>query len=156
MVERIKRTNVAGLLLLVVMALVCWAAVQPAQPIQAQQDYGPDVTSELLYFDHALSSAGTHDLIPGVAGKKFRILSLFVRSNSTTANNIYFGEEGVSDDVYGTNSTNYETLDADGEDGKAGWHADQWHETTTAGTDFEITLSESQKVGVMGRYVEIN
>jgi len=156
MVDRIKRTNVTGIMLLVIMAMVCWVAVQPTQQSQAQQNYGPNVTSELLYFDHALSTAGTHDLIPGVAGKKFRILSLFVRSNSNTANNIYFGEEGVSADAYGTNSTDYETLDADCIDGKAGWQADQWHETTTAGTDFEITLSESQKVGIMGRYVEIN
>ena len=156
MVDRIKRTNVTGLMLLIIMAMVCWVAGQPTQPIQAQQDYGPNVTSELLYFDHALNSAGTHDLITGVDGKKFRILSVFVRSNSTTANNIYFGEEGVSDDVYGTNSTNYETLDAVGISGKAGWQADQWHETTTAGTDFEITLSAAQKIGVMGTYVEIN
>lgn len=157
MTNRVKRTNVTGLLLLVIMAMVCWVAVQPKS--QALQ-YGPNVISDLKRFDVCAKTAATHDLITGVDGKRFRIVSLFVRSLSTTANNVYFGEEGVSATVFGTNSTDVEALDALGISGKAGWVAPPndggWYETSTAGTDFEITLSADQAVSVVGTYVEIN
>jgi hypothetical protein len=157
MLNALKRTNVTGLLLLVIMAMVCWVAVQPES--QAQLQYGPNVISDLKRFDVCAKTAATHDLITGVDGKRFRIVSLFARSLSSTANNVYFGEEGVSATVFGTNSTDVEALDALGISGKAGWVAPPndggWYETETAGTDFEVTLSAAQAVAVVGTYVEI-
>jgi hypothetical protein len=157
MTDRIKRTNVNGLLLLVIMAMACWVAVQPES--QAQLQYGPNVISDLKRFDVVVKTATTHDIITGVDGKRFRIISLFVRSNSSTANNIYFAEEGNTDTAFGTNSTDVETLDQLSISGKAGWVAPPndggWYETETAGTDFEITLSAAQAVSVVGTYVEI-
>jgi hypothetical protein len=142
---------------LLTIALVAWLFVPPAEPTQAQ-GYGPSVTSDLKRFDMVVKTAGTHDLIAGVSGKKFRIVSLFVRSNSSTANNIYFSEEGVASTVFGTNSTDTETLDAIGISGKAGWSVGgvPLYETSTAGTDFEITLSGATAVSVVGTYVEVN
>lgn len=144
---------------LLTIALVAWLFVPPAEPTQAQ-GYGPSVTSDLKRFDMVVKTAATHDLIAGVSGKKFRIVSLFVRSNSSTANNIYFSEEGVASTVFGTNSTDVEALDALGIAGKSGWVAPTndggWYQTSTAGTDFEITLSGATAVSVVGTYVEVN
>jgi hypothetical protein len=121
--------------------------------------YGANVISELKRFDMVFKTAATHALITGVAAKRFRIISLFARSLSSTVNNIYFSEEDNSDTVFGTNATDVEALDQVGVSGKSGWVAPPndggWYETKTAGTDFQITLSAAQAVAAVGTYVEI-
>jgi hypothetical protein len=153
-----KRTKaIAVFASLLILFIIGWLCVPPAEQAEAQiNPYGPNVTSDIKGFDIVVKTAATHDVIAGVDGKRFRILSMFVRSNSSTANNIYFAEEGGSDTMYGTNSTDVETLDQLGINGKAGWETNVWRETTTAGADFEITLSEAQPVAVVGTYVEIH
>lgn len=154
MTDRIKHTNVTGLLLLAMMAMVCWAAVQPQG--QAQPQYGPNVTSELKCIDAVYKVAETADVIPAAAGKRFRILALFVRSNSSTANNVYFSEQDNADTMFGTNSTDVETLDQVAISGKIGWvNNGMWRETEVAGKALQITLSQAQRVSVMCLYVEI-
>ena len=144
---------------LLVLCAVGWLCVPTPERVEAQS-YGPNATTDLKRFDVVVKTTATHDVIAGVAGKKLRIVSLFVRSLSSTANNIYFGEEGVTGNVFGTNSTDAEALDAIGISGKAGWVAPTneggWYQTTTAGTDFEVTLSGDTAVSVVGTYVEVN
>jgi hypothetical protein len=155
-----KRTKaIAAFALLLILFLIGWLCVPPVSDVNAQ-GYGPNATSDLKRFDKVVKTATTHDLIEGVDGKRFRVVSLFVRSLSGTANNIYFAEEDNTDTVFGTNSTDVETLDQLGISGKAGWVAPPneggWYETEVAGKDFEVTLSQAQGVSIIGTYVEID
>lgn len=147
-----------AILLMMCVALVCvlWMNLSPAT--SEAQSSNPSEWSNVKRFDEVFKTAATHDIIAGVDNRRFRILWIFVRSKSSTANTIYFSEEGVSDTVLGTNSTDVETLDELGISGKAGWSVDYpggVYETTTEGTAFQITLSEAQDVSVVGAYVEV-
>jgi preprotein translocase subunit YajC len=154
MSDRTKQNNVIGLLLLVIMAMVCWVAVQPQS--QAQPQYGPNVTSELKCVDAVYKTVGISNVIPATAGKRFRILALFVRSNSSTANNVYFVEQDNADTMFGTNSTDVETLDQVAISGKIGWvNNSMWRDTEVAGKALQISLSQAERVSVMCLYVEI-
>lgn len=156
MLNALKRTNVTGLLLLVIMAMVCCVAVQPESQAQINP-YGPNATSDLKCIDAVYKTATTADVIPAVTGKRFRIIGLFVRSTSSTANNVYFSEEDNADTMFGTNSTDIETLDQLGISGKAGWvNNGVWRETEAAGKALQITLSAAEEVAVMCSYVECN
>ena len=137
--------------------LVAWLFIPPATDVNAQP-IGSEVISDIKAIDEVFKTAATHDVVAGTAGQRIRILSLSVRSLSSTANNIYFSEEGVADTVLGTNSTDVETLDQLGISGKAGWMFDggaRVYQTSTTGTDFEITLSGATAVAVVGTYVEV-
>lgn len=115
--------------------------------------------SDVKRIDTVIKTAATHTLITGVANKRLRILSLFVRSLSSIANTIYFKEEDGSATCFGTNSVDVETLDQVGISGKSGWlpppNPDGWFETTTVGKGFQAVLSVAQPVAIVGTYVEI-
>jgi len=146
------------ILAILAVVLVAWLSIPLIPRDVNAQPIGGEVISDIKAIDEVFKTAATHDVVAGTAGQRIRILSLFVRSLSSTANNIYFSEEGVADTVMGTNSTDVETLDQLGISGKAGWVFDggeRVYQTSTTGTDFEITLSEAQAVAVVGTYVEV-
>jgi hypothetical protein len=122
-------------------------------------DYGPGVVSDLKFIDGVYKTAATHTLITGVANRRFRLISLFVRSSAPTANNVYFKEEGGTATFLGTNSTDVEAFDALGIAGKSGWVMPEtkrgWKETPTNGKGFQMVLSAATAIAVIGTYVEI-
>ena len=144
-------------LALAFVCLVAWLCVPSPQPA-ASQGYGPGAGS-LKYFDEVFKTAATHDVVVGVANKRIRIIHMFVRSNSTTAVNVYFKEEDGSDTMFGTNSTDTEALDAAGISGKVGWvfgpNPGGLVETTTTGKGVQCVLDGAQEVAVCGTYVEV-
>ena len=147
----------ATLLLAVLLVAFAWLNLSPVAT-EAQSPYGPSVTSELKQIDVVVKTAATHTIVTGVTGKKIRIVNLFVRSLSTTANNIYFNEESDTDTFLGTNSTDVEPLDGVGISGKAGWvvNTGVWRTTETAGRGVQVTLSAAQPVAIVGSYVLCN
>lgn len=149
-----------ALTILAITALVAAALLNlPIQKSVAQPDWGPNVASELKRFDEVYKTASTHTIITGASGKKIRIISLFVRSLSSTAVNVYFKEQDGSSTMFGTNATDTEALDAISISGKAGWMANVneggWAETSTAGKGVQMVLDGAQPVSVVGTYVEI-
>lgn len=118
-------------------------------------DYGPGVVSDLKFVDVNAKTAATHTLIAGLANHRIRIISMFARSLSSTANNVYFKEEDGTATFLGTNSTDVEAFDASGISGKAGWVVPpgQWKETTTPGKGVQAVLSGATSMAFVGSYV---
>lgn len=102
---------------------------------------------------------GTDALIGAVAGKKFRILALFLKATSATANNVYLATT-TDTDVLG-NSANPIPLavDADG-DNDSGFvlpfNEGGWTETSTANEALNLHTSAAQDIVWAITYIEVD
>jgi len=112
-------------------------------------------------FDKIVATAATHDIVDAVASKKIRIRSICVRVLSTTSVGVYFKTaDDATSVLLGTDSSNKQTLDADGVDGPPGFilqqNPDGWAETSTANKAFQLVLDGAVAVAVTGTYIEVD
>lgn len=105
-----------------------------------------------------LAASGTVAMVGAVAGKKIRVLALFLKATSATVTNIYVANG--DNDILG-DSTNPIPLavDADG-DNDSGfvlpWNPGGWCETDTVNEALNVVLSAAQDVIYALTYIEVD
>ncbi|MFA5379331.1 MAG: hypothetical protein WC455_26480 [Dehalococcoidia bacterium] len=160
MIDRIKRTNVTGLLLLVIMAMACWAAVQPGIIAEDQSSYTlfGQTPREIKHFNVTTTTTGDNEVIAGVTDKTFLILACSVFSTDESTAKVAFYMHSGAQAVAGS-ATGKFPIDKTGISGYAGWvmgaNTYGWLSTTTTGEALTINLDGDQTVNVIGTYIEL-
>lgn len=101
---------------------------------------------------------GTDALIGAVSGKKFRILALFLKATSATANNVYLATTTDTDVLGNSGNPIPLAVDADG-DNDSGfvlpWNPGGWTETSTANEALNLHTSAAQDIVYAITYIEV-
>jgi len=101
---------------------------------------------------------GTDALVAAVSGKKIRILALFLKATSATANNIYLGTTTDTDVLGNSGNPIPLAVDADG-DNDSGfvlpWNPGGWTETSTANEALNLYSSAAQDIVYALTYIEV-
>lgn len=101
---------------------------------------------------------GTDTMIAAVVGKKFRILALFLKATSATANNVYLSTTTDTDVLGNSGNPIPLAVDADG-DNDSGfvlpWNPGGWTETSTANEALILNTSAAQDIVYAVTYIEV-
>lgn len=103
--------------------------------------------------------ADTGNMLAGVAGKKFRILALFLKATSATVTNVWLGTATDTDVLGNTGNPIPLAVDADG-DNDSGFvlpfNLGGWTETSTVNEALVLTMSAAQDVIYAMTYIEVS
>lgn len=164
-----SRLSVAVALLL--LCLVAWSSCPTPQIALSAEASGVLSASQVNYVYDSVDrcsihrktgvaaggAPGTDTIIAGVAGKKFRILSMGLFATSTTSNEVHLTHG--SSNLWG-NSGNGIVLDIDGIDGPAGfvlpWNPGGWMQTGADNEAIVLNTTTAQDIIYTVTYIEVD
>lgn len=113
------------------------------------------VTGEIQRFNVTATNAGANEILAGVAGQQFQILTITITSCSSTSDTFYL-YSGDTELWY--SAAVPKSIDQGGVSGYQGISLFPFpggHFLTEAGEDFSINLTAGENVNVMGTYMVV-